>query len=134
VVRGTTKHGVVRSELKRRLPFDADVMICEGPEIAALVATDPFKGQRARPDVIQFAGILLKGRTPSGSVPLTIPSTGEWCVKVLSRRGRYVLGVHRRQMKAIGYLLQLEKLLGGKITIRGWKTMQAVGRVLERTS
>ena len=126
VVRGTDAHGIVRRELKKRLPFEADVMICDAAEIADLVATDPFKGQRARPDVIQFAGILLEGRTSPLDTPLTIPATGPWCVKVLERRGRYVLGLHRREMKAIGHLQQLEEIFSAKITIRGWGTLKKI--------
>ena len=131
IVRGTTKHGPIRQSLKQRLPFEADVMICEGDEIADLVASNPFRGRRTQADVIQFAGILLEGRAPSGPVPVTLPSAGDWYVKVLEQRGRYVLGIHRRRMKAIGYLQQLETVLGGRITIRGWKTMQTVARMLK---
>lgn len=130
VVRGTGTHAAVRSTLKARLPFEADVMICDGGEVVELVASDPFKGRRSSPDVIQFVSILLKGRTPTATLPLTIPGTGPWTVKVLERRGRYLLGEHRREMKAIGCLEQLEQVFGSKATTRGWKTMQKVARVL----
>jgi uncharacterized protein (DUF1697 family) len=128
VVRGTATHAMVRNALAKRLPFEAEVMICEADEIVALVASDPFKRHRERPDVIQFAGILLKGRTPATDSPVTIPPKGQWSVKVLERRGRYVLGLHRREMKAIGCLQQLESIFRSKITIRSWSTLKKIAR------
>lgn len=129
VVRGTRSHAIVRRALKRYVPFEAELMICDADEILELVASDPFKGLRVRTDIVRFVGILAKGGASPLDAPLTIPSTGDWCVKVLERRGRYVLGVHRRQMKAIGHLQRLETIFGSTITIRGWGTLKSVARL-----
>jgi uncharacterized protein (DUF1697 family) len=45
--------------------------------------------------------------------------------------GRFVLGLYRRQMKAISYLAQLEGVFGMPLTIRNWNTVLAVGRILQ---
>jgi hypothetical protein len=41
-----------------------------------------------------------------------------------------VLGIYRREMKAIGYLGRIEKILGVSATTRSWTTIQKVAQVL----
>jgi uncharacterized protein (DUF1697 family) len=50
----------LRAELACRLPFDAEVMICEGREIAALMSRDHFAGEPAGPDLVRFVSVLAK--------------------------------------------------------------------------
>lgn len=40
----------------------------------------------------------------------SVPATGEWELKIVGQQGGFVFGVYRRQMKAIGYLAQLDRL------------------------
>ena len=51
-------------------------------------------------------------------------------VKILARDDRFVFGVYRRQMKAIGYLGKLDRLFGVPATTRNWNTITAVAKVL----
>jgi uncharacterized protein (DUF1697 family) len=132
VIRKPVGQAQIRTELTRRLPFDAEVMICKGDEIIALARSAPFKGYRARPDIIWFVSILARSRTLP-SIPIQIPADGEWGVKVLACRGRCVLGFYRRQMKAISYLGQLEKMLGVPVTTRNWNTILAIAGILKST-
>jgi uncharacterized protein (DUF1697 family) len=67
-------------------------------------------------------------------LPVTLPSRGKWLVKVLARDRRFVVGLYRRQMKAIGYLGALDRLFGAPLTTRNWNTITAIGRVLDRLS
>jgi hypothetical protein len=64
-------------------------------------------------------------------VPLDVPPDGDWCVRVLARQDRFLFGVCRRQMKAIGYLGQLEKLFGVPVTTRSWSTISTIARILK---
>ena len=91
---------------------------------------DPFVGQPSEPDVVRFVSVLAKRQQPSSSVPLNFPSDGEWSLRILSCQDRFVLGVYRREMKAIGYLGQLEKVFGVPVTTRNWNTILAIGRIL----
>jgi len=43
---------------------------------------------------------------------------------------RFVLGLYRRQMKAISYLGKIEKLLGVPATTRNWNTIEKVVKIL----
>jgi uncharacterized protein (DUF1697 family) len=56
----------------------------------------------------------------------------DWLLKVIAIRGRFVLGLYRRQMKAIGYLGKIEKLFGVPATTRNWNTIEKVVKILRR--
>ena len=36
----------------------------------------------------------------------------DWLLKIIATRNRFLLGIYRRPMKAIGYLGKIEKILG----------------------
>lgn len=131
VVRKKVSDAHLRAELTRRLPFQADVLICRGSDIVRLAFSDPFAGQPSGPQIVRFVSLLAKRRQPSSPLPLILPSGGEWGLKVLSVRDRFVLGVYRRQMKAIGYLGQLEKIFGVPVTTRNWNTITAIARIID---
>jgi uncharacterized protein (DUF1697 family) len=134
VIRKSVSRVELRAELKRRLPFEADVMLCSGSEILRLVSEDPFAGQPSGPDVVRFVSVLA-GRRPSPlHVPLHLPSSGRWLLRIVAHEGRFVLGLYRREMKVIGYLGQLEKLCGASVTTRNWNTILAIARILKPTS
>jgi uncharacterized protein (DUF1697 family) len=63
---------------------------------------------------------------------MSLPSDGDWLVKVIAIQDRFVLGVYRRQMKAIGYLGKIEKILGVPATTRSWNTIQKVVQLLDQ--
>lgn len=132
VVRRTATRSQLRAEITRRLPFEAEVMICDGRELLRLADRDPFVRERPAREVIQFASILAKRCASPPKTPFNIPATGEWGVRVLACHDRFVLGVHRRQMKAIGQLGQLQKMFGTPATTRSWTTILAVAKVLRR--
>jgi uncharacterized protein (DUF1697 family) len=132
VIRRPITRARLRAELARRLPFDAEIMICEGREIVRMMSQDHFAGQPARPDIVRFVSVLSRRPRSAPSTPLSFPPSGTWLLKVLARDNRFVFGLYRRQMKAISYLGTLDRLFGGPVTTRNWNTMTAVARVLAR--
>jgi uncharacterized protein (DUF1697 family) len=130
VVRGTASRTKLRTEIARRLPFDAAVMICNSVNIVRLAASDPFAGQPRASHIVQFVSLLAKRREPMSALPV-LPADSDWCLKVLGQRDRFVFGVYRREMKAISYLGQLEKLVGVPMTTRNWNTISAIVNVLK---
>ena len=132
VVRKPVSRTRLRAEIARRLPFEAEVMICDGRDILRVIADDPYAGQPSASDIVRFVSVLAKNRRPSATIPLRFPSSGDWGLKVLAQRDRFVFGVYRRQMKAISWLGQLDKLFGVPVTTRQWSTILAIGRILEK--
>jgi uncharacterized protein (DUF1697 family) len=123
IVRQPIAQTALRAELRRLLPFDAHVMICSGAELLRATSRDPFDGERARPDVIPFMSVLARRPRAAPPVPLRLPAAGRWCVRVLASEGRFVFGLHRREMRAIGFLGQLDDLFGAPATTRSWSTI-----------
>ena len=130
VVRKPVARMKIRAEIARRLPFDANVMICEGSEILRLAASEPFAGQPSGPAILQFVSVMAR-RKHLPTLPLIMPPGGAWALKVFGVQGRIVLGVCRREMKAIAYLGQLEKIVGVPLTTRSWNTILTIARTLK---
>jgi uncharacterized protein (DUF1697 family) len=130
VVRARVRRAQLRAELARRLPFETEVVICEGREIIKLLATDCFTGQPARPDIVRFVSVLSKRLRSAPSTPIQFPAGGPWMLKILACDNQFIFGVYRRHMKAIGYLGTLDKLFGVPITTRNWNTISAIAKAL----
>ena len=134
VIRKPVTRTKLRAEIARRVPFAADVMICDGADVLRLVSEDPFAQQPSDRSIIQFVSVLARRRQASSPIPFDIPAEGEWGVRVLGLRDRLVYGLYRRQMKAIGYLGRLEQIFGVSATTRSWSTILSIARALERRS
>jgi uncharacterized protein (DUF1697 family) len=130
VIRRPVTRAQLRAELVRRLPFDAEIMICEGREIIRLMDQNHFADQPVRPDIVRFVSVLSQRPRAAPSTPMSFPSSGTWLLKILARDNRFVFGVYRRQMKAIGYLGTLDRLFGVPVTTRNWNTVTAIARAL----
>lgn len=130
VIRRPVTRAYVRAELARRLPFDAEIMICEGREIVGLLSWHHLASASVRPDIVRFVSVLAKHPRSTPSIPMRLPSSGKWLLKVLAREGRFVLGVYRRDMKVISYLGQIDRLFGVPATTRNWNTITAIAKVL----
>jgi uncharacterized protein (DUF1697 family) len=119
------------SALRAELPFEAEVMICDGREIVRLETDHPFGSTPPAPDVVRFVSVF-SGRTQRrASIPLSLPEGGEWLVRLIAADRQFVFGEYRRHMKTIGYLGRIDKLFGAAATTRNWNTIQSIIRVLE---
>ena len=132
VVRQPVTQTELRAEFGSRLPFHAEIMICQGREILRLLSQDYFAGQPMRADVVRFVSVLSRRPRSTPSMPVRLPSSGRWLLKILARDNRFIVGVYRRHMKVIGYLGTLDRLFGVPVTTRNWNTVTAIARVLAR--
>jgi uncharacterized protein (DUF1697 family) len=132
VIQQPIRQTQLRAELASRLPFETQIMICRSREIAQLVSRDWFAGRPSRPDIVRFVSLLSRAPRQSPPLPLTLPSRGQWLLRVLACDGRFVIGEYRRQMKAIGYLGTLDRVFGSPATTRNWNTIIAIGKALDR--
>jgi uncharacterized protein (DUF1697 family) len=131
VVRKPGSRAKFRAALLRKLPFEAEVVLCGGRDLLLLEKENPFATEPSRLDVVRFVSILSKvGRGPA-DIPFTLPPNGEWFVRVIASKSRFVLGVYRRHMKTIGYLGQIDKLFGVPATTRNWNTILAIVQILK---
>lgn len=131
VVRKPGSRAQFRAALLAKLPFAAEVVLCDARDVIRLEAEHPFGAQPARPDIVRFVSILSRAASVPLSLPVTLPPSGEWFVRVMASANRFVFGVYRRHMKTIGYLGQIDKLFGVPATTRNWNTIGTIVRVLK---
>ena len=130
VVRKPGSRRTFCAALRRKLPFEAEVVLCDGRDLIRLEREDPFAAERSRPDTVRFVSILSKAGRVRPAIPITLPPRGKWLVRVLASHNRFVFGVYRRHMRTIGYLGQLDGLFGAPATTRNWNTIVAIVRML----
>jgi uncharacterized protein (DUF1697 family) len=131
VVRKPGPRAKFRAELLKKLPFETEVMLCEGRDLMRLERENPFGAEPLHPDIVRFVSILSKTGRVRPSIPITYPPRGEWLLRVIAAENRFVFGEYRRQMKAISYLGQIDKLFGVPATTRNWNTIRAIVRILK---
>jgi len=148
VVRENVSESTLRAAIAKKLPFKCEIMICPARKIIRLASTDPFARQPSGSEITRFVNVLhkpLRARSRSTShrtsnpkpqtsqlppVPFSLPSDDDWLLKIIAIQDRFVLGLYRRRMKAIGYLGKIEKLIGVPATTRNWNTIEKVIKIL----
>ena len=131
VVRKPGRRAEFRAALLRKLPFETEVMLCDGRDVIRLVTENPFGTGPSRPGFVRFVSILSNAGRVAASIPITLPARGKWLLRVIGSQHRFVFGVYRRHMTTIGYLGQLDRLFGVPATTRNWNTIVAIVRILK---
>jgi uncharacterized protein (DUF1697 family) len=131
VIRKPGSRAKFLAALRRKLPFEAEVVLCDGRDLMSLETKNPFPAEPSPPDVVRFVSILSKAGGVRVPLPVTFPSCGDWLVRVIAFEGQFVFGMYRRHMKTIGYLGQVDKLYGVPATTRNWNTIVAIVRILK---
>ncbi len=132
VIRQPVTRTTLHAEFECRLPFDAEIVICTGQEILKLTSQDYFSGQPVGPDIVRFVSVLARKPRSTPATPIRFPARGTWQLKILARENRFLVGMYRRHMKAIGHLGTLDKLFGVPATTRNWNTIGAIAKVLAK--
>jgi uncharacterized protein (DUF1697 family) len=132
VVRKPGPRAKFRAVLLQKLPFQAEVVLCDGRDLLRLEVENPFGTGPSRPNIVRFVSILSKAGRVRASLPITLPPGRQWLVRVIASKNRFVFGEYRRHMKTIGYLGQIDKLFSVPATTRNWNTISAIVRILKR--
>jgi uncharacterized protein (DUF1697 family) len=130
VVREDVSESALRAALARKLPFKCEIMVCPARDIIKLTSKNPFAQQLSAENITRFVNVLAKRLPTPPSIPLSLPSEDDWLLKIIAIQDRFVLGLYRRQMKAISYLGKIEKLLGVPATTRSWNTIEKIAKIL----
>jgi uncharacterized protein (DUF1697 family) len=133
VVRKPGSRAKFRAELLQKLPFETHVMLCEGRDLIRLEMENPFGPGPSQPDVVRFVSVLSKTRRVLPSIPISLPPDGEWLVRLIASKDRFVFGEYRRHMKTITYLGKIDELFGAPATTRNWNTIVSIVRILKAT-
>jgi uncharacterized protein (DUF1697 family) len=131
VVRKPGSRAKFRAALLRKLPFEAEIVLCSGRDLIRLEMKDPFGTEPCPADGVRFVSILSRVGSVRAALPVRFPAQGEWFVRVMASEDQFVFGMYRRHMKTIGYLGQIDKLYGVPATTRNWNTIHAILRILK---
>src|SRR6185369_13896803 len=94
VARKEVSESTLRTAIARKLPFKCEIMICLSRDILKLAANDPFLNEPSGANITHFVSVLgNRLRTPP-ALPLYLPTTNDWQVKVIAIQGRFVLGLY----------------------------------------
>jgi uncharacterized protein (DUF1697 family) len=123
------KPAALEAAIRKRLPFETEILTCAGPEVLALLDGSPFAG-RPPADAQRFVSFLA--RDPASlPVPVDRPEGKDWEVRVVAVIGRCVLTLRRPGGPRDLYPnAVVEKVFGLAATTRGWATLEAVGKIL----
>ncbi len=130
VIRRPVTQAQLRAELVSRLPFNTEIVICQGREIVRLLSQNHFADQPMRPGLVRFVSVLSRRPRSTPPLPMRLPSSGTWLLKIIARDNRFIVGIYRRHLRVIGYLGTFDRLFGVPVTTRNWNTMTAIARVL----
>lgn len=133
VVRRRISHARLRAEFARRIPFEVEIIICRGHDISVLMSREVFATHAVRRDTVRFVSVLAGAPRAAPRVPFDLPTRGRWMVRVLVRENRFVVGLYRRQMKAISCLGALDRVFNAPATTRSWDTFATITKLLEQT-
>ena len=130
VFHGAPSAAALRAEIARRLPFDAEIMICTEREIRTLVDRDPF-GARPHPaEVREMVTLLAKKPGGRAKLPIRRPDGDDWQVELFEIDGRFALSLWRPDPKRMIYV-DSQKEIGISGTARSWKTFLAIRKALD---
>ena len=132
VVRAPGARATFEAALRRELPFETQIAICDGRDVVALETDNPFAGA-AVSDAVRFVSVLPRTSRARPSMPIALPAESEWLVRVIAARKCFIFGEYRRHMKTIGCLGKLDEIFGAPATTRSWTTMLALARLLRRS-
>lgn len=134
VIRKAVGERLLRAELSRRLPFEAEFMVCPGRELTDLARGDAFPAEPSGEEIQRALSVLAARPRAVPELPLRRPADDTWQVQVMAVTGRYALSVWRRVGKRLLYPNEVvEKALGVSATTRNWNTVAAICEILKGT-
>src|SRR5690242_2777031 len=82
VVRKSISQAALREQVLRRLPFEAEMVICPARDVLELGRNDPF-GEDPSRQAVRYVTVLAGKPRAAPSFPICQPAGKEWQVKVL---------------------------------------------------
>jgi uncharacterized protein (DUF1697 family) len=130
VVRGPITSSQLRDEFRRRLPFNAEILIAHSRDFVRIANSKPFEDSPMGPDIVRFVTVLAKRPRVLPTLPMSFPPSGKWLLRIVDIQERFLFGMYRRHLKAIGYLGAIDKMFDMPVTTRNWNTINAIVKAL----
>ena len=122
------RRNVTAAQLSREIPFTLDLAIRPAPEVLKLVDAGPPK---ARAGTRIFVSVLVATPKAAPRLPQEFPAGKPWALRIVKRRGPYVLAVRRTdRQRGLDLNAIVEKAFGARATTRGWPTFERIAKAL----
>ena len=150
VVRAAVPRATLRTEVRTRLAFDADIIIVGGRELIEFARSGPFGLRPPASNEQRFLSVMLKplaaptsptkraarswtlrSREGGPALPLMYPANDAWQVKTVAISGRFVASIWRRQAGTPIYPNAAVEKQFGVSTTRNWNTVVTVCKILQ---
>ena len=129
VIPGRASEKEIRAEFARRIKVGADMIVCRGSDLLALVESDPF---RDAGDLLRVVSAMSERPRTLPALPLCKPAGDRWEVKVVAVAGRFALSLRRRMgTSPLDPNAVVEKGFGVRATTRSWNTILKIREVLQ---
>lgn len=130
IVRANISEPLLRAAIQRKLPFKPELIICPAKEVVAFLDSPAARPPPA--GVQAYVSILSRAASRTPRTPLDFPATGDWQIRMVLVRKRYVLSWRRTTTQRPIYPNEvIEKHFGFNATTRNWTTIARVGRTLK---
>ena len=114
--------------IARALPHEIDIVVCPASEVLDLVVA----GAPAAPrEAHVFVSVMVGRPTKRPRLPLEQPAGRDWALRVLERRGAFVVSARRvEKQRGLDLSAVLERAYGTRFTTRSWSTMVRIATAL----
>lgn len=130
-MRRRVRQADVRDAFRQVLPFEAEIIICDGAKVRALMARDPFAGYPVQPNLVRFISVLGGRPDVEPLLPIEFRHGRQWLLKLIARSDCFVLGIYRRHSKTISYLSRVDRMFEVPITTRNWNTFGTIAATMD---
>ncbi|QJR15825.1 DUF1697 domain-containing protein [Usitatibacter palustris] len=113
----------LEKSLEGWLGFPVAVMARTFPQLEAMVASNPFKGELRERDAKLYVSFLWADPKATPKVPIVLAREG---LKLFRLEGREAFGVSSRLPGGKFGVPDFEKLLGMPVTTRNWNTVRRI--------
>jgi hypothetical protein len=118
---------VAAADIAREIPFPLDVAVRPANELLKLVDAGPPAATGAQ----CFVSVLVAPAKASPRLPLELPPGRAWALRIVERRGPYVLALRRTdQRRGLDLSAVVEKAFGARATTRGWPTFERIAKAV----
>jgi uncharacterized protein (DUF1697 family) len=132
VVREPGRRAPLVRAFRDALPFDAEVIVCPGRALLALVDSDPFPARLPPGQVRRFLSVMARPPARVPPLPLRYPPGAPWQISFVTITGPFACGLWRRLGDTfVDPNSVTERVLGVRSTARNWNTIEKVRDLLE---
>ena len=131
VVRAAISRAVLVEDMRRRLAFEADIIVVKGRELVEFAASTPFGRRPPAANEQRFLSVTIQRLRAVPRLPVIYPANDKWQVKIVAVSGSFVASIWRRQPGTPIYPNAVIEKQWGVATSRNWNTVEAICDILQ---